>query len=124
MLETKSQKALEIDKGVIRAESISKQRFGFVQFTHKNKKTGKTGKKHIVLVIDKRQKFVIAVLLLSTSLFLTEYSGIVVVSSGFIVSFVFALLTNLLLFWAVRKDFREAFSFNFFILPFFYSLAF
>jgi hypothetical protein len=81
----------------------------------------KKGKRALVIVIDKRQKFVIAIIALSLLLFLTEYQfG----RSGIIVPFILAICTDLFLFWAIRHDTKENFTWNVFILPFFYSLAF
>lgn len=80
------------------------------------------GKRTFLISFDKRQKFVISVFLLSLSLFITEYQfG---KSSGFYIVFGLSVLCDLLLFWAIRKDVKENFTFNIFILPFFYSLAF
>lgn len=85
--------------------------------------TGKRGKKLIVFSIDKRQKFVLGVSILSLGLFITEFqfgqSGIV-----FIIAVVLSLLTDLFLFWAIRHDMKGNFTPSLFILPLFYSLAF
>lgn len=81
----------------------------------------KRGKRALVIVIDKRQKFVIAIIFLSLLLFFTEYQfG----RSGIITPFILALLTALFLFWAIRNDTKENFTWNVFLLPLFYSLAF
>lgn len=80
------------------------------------------GKRRILIAFDKRQKFVLAVVLLSLSLFITEFQfG---KASGFYIVFVLSLFSDLLLYWAIRKDLQENFSPFTFILPFFYSLAF
>lgn len=81
-----------------------------------------SGKRTIVIGLDKRQKFVLSVILLSLTLFFTEYQ--LGKSVGFYVVFALAFLSDLLLFWAIRKDVKENFTLNLFILPFFYSLAF
>ena len=79
------------------------------------------GKKQLVLRIDKRQKFVIGVLMLSTGLFLAQFQfG----NSGFIISGVLSLLTAVFLYWAIYKDIKGNFSLQYFILPVLYSLAF
>lgn len=81
----------------------------------------KKGKRALVIVIDKRQKFVIAIVFLSLLLFFTEYQfG----RSGIITPFILALFTDIFLFWAIRNDVKENFTWNVFILPFIYSLAF
>lgn len=71
--------------------------------------------------IDKRQKFVIGTILLSLGLFFTEYQfG----KSGFFIPIILAILTSLILFWAIREDLKESYTIEAFILPFFYSLSF
>lgn len=81
----------------------------------------KRGKRSLTIIIDKRQKFVIGVIILSLLLFTTQYQfG----RSGIVVSFVLSALTSLFLYWAVRKDMKDSPTISIFILPFFYSLAF
>lgn len=81
----------------------------------------KGGKKTLVFEIDKRQKFVIAVLFLSLGLFFSEFHfG----KSGFYISIIASFLTDIFLYWSIRNDLKENFSYPVFILPFFYSLAF
>lgn len=81
----------------------------------------KRGRKALAFTIDKRQKFVIAVILLSLGLFLTEFQFS---KSGLYITVLLAIFTNLFLFWAIFQDFKENKSYQLFILPFFYSLAF
>lgn len=71
--------------------------------------------------IDKRQKFVIAVITLSLSLFITELQFN---QSGILIAFILPIITTLFLLWAIFPDLKENKSFQVFILPFFYSLAF
>ena len=71
--------------------------------------------------IDKRQKFVIAIALLSLVLFYGEFQFS---RYGIAIAFLLAILTNIFLWWAIHKDAVENKSFYIFILPFFYSLAF
>lgn len=73
------------------------------------------------LNIGKRQKFIIAVVLLSLGLFLLEN---MFGKSGFFISLLLPIFTVILLFWSNHKDIKENFTLNIFILPFFYSLAF
>lgn len=81
----------------------------------------KKGKRTLIISIDKRQKFVIGVIVLSLLLFITQYQfG----RSGIFVSFALSILTSIFLFWAVYRDMKESRSIAIFILPFFYSLAF
>lgn len=82
----------------------------------------KRGKKGIPLfAIDKRQKFVIAVLFLSVGLFLAEFQFS---KSGFYIVSFLSVLTNVFLFWAIHDDVKENRAYQAFILPFFYSFAF
>lgn len=81
----------------------------------------KKAKKLFVIAIDKRQKFVLAVAFLSLILFISEYQfG----KFGVAVSIFMALMTNVFLYWAVKDDLKENFSWSVFILPFFYTLSF
>jgi len=80
-------------------------------------------KKTLQITLEKRQKFVLSVLILSLALFFTESQ---LERSGFVVAFVLSLLTDLFLYWAIRRDLREAesdYPYSIFILPFFYTLA-
>jgi hypothetical protein len=96
-----------------------KQNNGFLKKVLSPK--AKKGKRSLVIVIDKRQKFVIAIIFLSLLLFFTQYQfG----RSAIITPLILALLTDLFLFWAIRNDMKENFTWNVFLLPFFYSLAF
>lgn len=78
-------------------------------------------KKSIVIAIDKRQKFVIAVILLSFGLFLSEFQFS---RSGLLISAIISIFSVLFLLWAIYKDIKDNFSISLFVLPFFYSLAF
>ena len=79
------------------------------------------GRRTYTFVIDKRQKFVIAVVLLTIGLYISEYQfG----KSGLIIALILSVFTDLFLFWAVRGDLKDANAKSIFILPFFYSLAF
>lgn len=81
-----------------------------------------SSKRSIVITIDKRQKFVIAVILLSFGLFLSEFQFS---RSGLLISLIISIFSALFLLWAIYKDInKENFSVSLFILPFFYSLAF
>lgn len=73
------------------------------------------------LNISKRQKFVIAVIILSLGLF---YSENLLGKSGLFIAIILSVLTDLLLFVAIYKDLKGNPSLPIFILPFFYSLAF
>jgi hypothetical protein len=80
------------------------------------------GKRTFIISLDKRQKFVISVIFLSLSLFVTEYQfG---KSFGVYIVLALSIICDLFLYWAIRRDVKENFTLNLFILPFFYSLAF
>lgn len=81
----------------------------------------KKGKRVLRFSIDKRQKFVIAVILLSLGLFGAEFQfG----KSGILIALLLGIMTDLFLYWSVREDLKGNFTLSLFILPFFYSLAF
>lgn len=81
----------------------------------------KSHKKKQPFFIDKRQKFVLGVVILSFGLFVAEYQF---ETSGVIISLFLAIAANIVLYWAVHDENKENFTFTIFILPFFYSLAF
>jgi hypothetical protein len=70
---------------------------------------------------DKRQKFISSIILLSLGLFVSEHF---LGKSGVILIFALSLLTVFLLFLSLRKDLKGNFSWQIFILPFFFSLSF
>jgi hypothetical protein len=87
----------------------------------KTKAKNKSAKKVIHFTIEKRQKFILSVTLLSILLFITEFQfG----KSGLFIGIMLSVLTDMCLFWAIREDLNETNGFVVFILPFFYSLAF
>lgn len=77
--------------------------------------------RRITFSIDKRQKFVTAVIALSFGLFFTEFQFN---QSGILIAFILPVITSLFLLWAIFADLRENKSYQAFILPFFYSLSF
>lgn len=71
--------------------------------------------------LNKRQKFVAAVLILSTGVFLSEYlTGITLT----VAAVTLAALTVLMLLFILRKDIRGTFFAPILVLPFFFTLAF
>jgi len=81
----------------------------------------KKGKRQFILAIDKRQKFVLGVIILSGILFVSEFQfG----RSGLVVAVVLGILMDAILYWAIKEDLKENFTPSVFILPFFYSLSF
>ena len=71
--------------------------------------------------VNKRQRLISEVLFLSLGLFVSEH---LLGKSGIFIVFALSVLTDVFLFIALFRDLRENFSWQVFILPFFYSLAF
>lgn len=94
---------------------MNKAKLFISRFRRTRKKVGK------ILVINKRQRFLIAILILSSILFFSEHQ---LGKSGIVVAFVLSILTVVLLLISNYKDIKENFSYSLFILPFFFSLAF
>lgn len=78
-------------------------------------------KKLRIVAFNKRQRFIAAVLFLSVGLFLSEQ---LLGRSGIFLSIVLALLTPLFVYITNYDDINTNFSWNLFVLPFFYSLSF
>ncbi len=74
------------------------------------------------LLTSKRQKFILAVIILSLGLFFSEH--IRIDRYGIIVALLLSFFTDIFLLWANFRDISENFSLSIFILPFFYSLSF
>jgi hypothetical protein len=72
------------------------------------------------VLFSKRQRFILAVIILSLGLFVSEY---ILGKSAISIVFVLSLLTVGSLFITLREDLKDNFSPQVFILPFFYSLA-
>ena len=83
--------------------------------------TGKRGLKKLHFAIDKRQKFVLAVCILSLGLFFTEYQ---LTQWGLIVTLLLPILTVFFLLWAIYIDLKENKLYQVVILPFIYTFAF
>jgi hypothetical protein len=81
----------------------------------------KKGIRRLHFAIDKRQKFVLAVCLLSLGLFFTEYQ---LTKWGLIVTLILPFFTVLFLLWAIYVDLKENKLYQVFILPFIYTFAF
>lgn len=78
-------------------------------------------KKSFLFSIEKRQIFVMAVILLSLGLFFAEYQfG----QFGIYISIGLSVFTDLFLLLAIFHDIKSNFNLKPFILPFFYSLSF
>ena len=74
-----------------------------------------------LIQFNKRQRFVLAVILLSLGVFISEYfTGVKLL----FVSLFLALVTDFLLYFILRKDIKGTFFLPILILPFFYTLAF
>ncbi len=95
---------------------------GFNPGVKRYSRVSKRGRRGLALSsIDKRQKFVIAIITLSLGLFFAEHQFN---KAGIYIAFFLAIFTNLFLLWAVYQDIKENFTLEVFILPFFYSLSF
>lgn len=71
--------------------------------------------------LNKRQKFVIGVVVLSAGVFVSEmFQGNVL----FISALVLSIATDAFLLWILRKDIQGSYFYPILILPFFYTLAF
>lgn len=74
-----------------------------------------------LIQLSKRQKFVVAVLLLSVGVFIGEYfSGVKLLVSSVILAFA----TDFFLLFILRKDVKGTFFWPILVLPFFFTLAF
>lgn len=81
----------------------------------------KFNQKKRVVLITKRHKFIIGVLVSSFLLFIAER---LLGKSGLLLVGGIAYLTDLFLFWAMRKDLKDNFTPQIFIMPFMFTLAF
>lgn len=101
----------------------SKQKSPFLRSPIKNyfRVSTKRGRRIIGFFFDKRQKFIIGIIILSLSLFVIEFHYS---KSGLFIAFILPLFTDLFLLWAIFQDLRKNHSYQVFVLPFFYSLAF
>ncbi len=77
--------------------------------------------KTLAFSLSKRQRFVIAVIILSLELFFSQH---LLGKSGFFIVFFQAFFTVVLLFLSNYRDIKDNFTVYFFVLPFFYSLSF
>lgn len=77
--------------------------------------------KSIRISINKRQQFIIGILVLALGFFFAEnfFSH-----AGFLIAFVLAILSDVFLYWGLRKDLQDNNSAQIFILPFLLSLSF
>lgn len=74
-----------------------------------------------ILRIPKRNKFVIGVIFSSFFLLVAEYF---LGKSGIVMIFGLSIISDIFLFWAMRRDLKEVFALQIFILPFFFSASF
>ena len=87
----------------------------FIQIWHKIKK-----KKNYLFDIPKRQKFIVSVAILSLVLFFSEQ---LFGKGGIYIAILLSIFTDLFVFWAIRRDLKDNFSPQIFILPLIYTLA-
>jgi hypothetical protein len=100
-----------------------KPHFAFVKesIARRFQRSDKKTKKAPMSNFSKRRVFVIAVLVLSIVLFVSQYQfG----RSGIYVAVILAVLTDIFLYFAVKDDIKGNFSWKIFILPTLYSLSF
>lgn len=90
---------------------LTKKRSGILVFSNPFKR----------FAFTKRQKFVLSVVILASSLFFSEYF---IGKSTIFFILLLALSADLLFLWAIRNDLKENFSLHLLILPFFYSISF
>ncbi len=74
-----------------------------------------------ILGLSKRERFIFSVIILSLGLFVSEH---LLGKSGVLTIFTLSVLTDILLLFSLYNDFKENNSWQIFILPFFFSLAF
>jgi hypothetical protein len=74
-----------------------------------------------ILGLSKRERFILSVIILSLGLFIAEH---LLGKSGIFTIFSLAVVTDILLLFSLYGDFKENKSWQIFILPFFFSLAF
>lgn len=87
----------------------------FIQIWRKIKK-----KNNFLFNIPKRQKFIISVAILSLVLFFSEQ---LFGKGGIYIAVVLSILTDIFVFWAIKRDLKDNFSPQIFILPLLYTLA-
>src|SRR5579872_7322537 len=92
-----------------------------VTFSRRRRENSRNIFKRYFFLIPKRQKFVIAVIILSVGLFyFQQHLG----KSGVLLPFLLAIATEVFMYWAMRKDIKDTSSLQVFFLPFIFSLAF
>jgi hypothetical protein len=87
----------------------------FIQIWRQIKK-----KKNYLFDIPKRQKFIVSVAILSLALFFSEQ---LFGKGGIYIAIPLSIFTDLFVFWAIRRDLKDNFSPQIFILPLIYTLA-
>lgn len=96
-------------------------KFSILRKNHTAPRPRKQTKKILSITIPKRQKFVLAVLILSVGLFLVgnNQTG----QYALHIALTLAIVTDIFLLWGIYSNLRENFNASIFILPFFYSLS-
>lgn len=92
-------------------------RFLFKFFSKKQKSSSKKRQ----FSFGKRQIFATGIVILSLGLFLSEFT---LNAYGILIAFFLGVLSDVVLFWAIRRDLEDNFASQVFILPFLYSLSF
>lgn len=91
------------------------------RFTHRRFSRVTNHKFNKFRFLNKRQRFIVSVVILSLGLFATEYY---LGRSSLFIIFGISVLTDVFLFLSLREDLEDNFWPQIFILPFIYSLAF
>ena len=89
--------------------------------TRRKSRLHRRGALKILVSLNKRQRFILAVLILSVGLFISQH---LLGKSGFYTIFALAVLTDIFLYSALREDLKDNFFLQVFILPLFFSLSF
>ncbi len=94
--------------------------FSFKKVTSGRGRVNKISSSISKVLTSKRQKFIFSVIVLSLGLFSAEY---VLGKSAISIVFILSVLTSFFLFLALRKDLKDNFNIQVFILPFLYSFS-
>ncbi|MBI2613310.1 MAG: hypothetical protein HYW62_00845 [Candidatus Levybacteria bacterium] len=87
----------------------------FIQIWRRIKK-----KKNYLFDVPKRQKFIVSVTILSLVLFFSEQ---LFGKGGIYIAILLSVFTDIFVLWAIRRDLKDNFSPQVFILPLIYTLA-
>ncbi len=110
---------------MLKVKSMEKNRILFLLRKRNGLSQKRRTKKQLIpFNFDKRQKFVVSVLILSAGFFITEFQFS---AFGLFICLGLSILSVLFFFWSVRGDIpykQDRAGYSIFILPFFFTLAF